>query len=169
MHFCKNYGKDLIIDEKVIVLNGSDKMRNYFKLITLSFFKTVTFVMFWNYLINFSVESTFLENKTASIWRLTPFNVVNKFIVKKCCIKAWRGDLTCKMSPKANGPTVLPAVDTRQHQGLFARLTSCFRKQNVGANGRVMPSHTVSRYYFISWISLDLSKYIVNESIYWNH
>ena len=54
------------------------------------------------------------------------------------------------MSPKANGPTVLPAVDTRQHQGLFARLTSCFRKQNVGANGRVMPSHTVSRYYFIS-------------------
>ena len=53
------------------------------------------------------------------------------------------------MSPKANGPTALPAVDTIQHQGFFARLTSCFRKQNVGANGRVMPSHTVSRYYFI--------------------
>ena len=53
------------------------------------------------------------------------------------------------MSPKANGPTALPAVDTIQHQGFFARLTSCFRKQNVGANGRVMPSHTVSRHYYL--------------------
>ena len=52
------------------------------------------------------------------------------------------------MSPKANGPsTALPAVDTIQHQGFFARVTSCFRKQNVGANGRVMPSHTVSTYH----------------------
>ena len=48
------------------------------------------------------------------------------------------------MSAKANGPTALPAVGTIQEEGLFSRLFACFRKQNISANGRVMPSNAVS-------------------------
>ena len=48
------------------------------------------------------------------------------------------------MSAKANGPTVLPAVDTIQEEGFFRRLFGCFRKKNIGANGRVVPSNAVN-------------------------
>ena len=48
------------------------------------------------------------------------------------------------MSAKANGPTVLPAVDTIQEEGFFRRLFACFRKKNIGANGRVVPSNAVN-------------------------
>ena len=47
------------------------------------------------------------------------------------------------MSAKANGPGTLPAVDTVQEQGYLGRLFSCFKKKNIGANGRVVPSNTV--------------------------
>jgi len=48
------------------------------------------------------------------------------------------------MSAKANGPTALPAVDTIQEEGFFRRLFACFKKKNIGANGRVVPSNAVN-------------------------
>ena len=48
------------------------------------------------------------------------------------------------MSAKANGPTSLPAVDTIQEEGLFRRVFACFRKKNIGTNGRVVPANAVN-------------------------
>ena len=47
------------------------------------------------------------------------------------------------MSAKANGPSTIPAVDTVQEEGFLGRLFSCFKKKNIGTNGRVVPSNTV--------------------------
>ena len=59
------------------------------------------------------------------------------------------------MSAKANGPTALPAVDTIQEEGLFRRLFACFKKKNIGANGRVVPSNAVNinNYFLIHFIT----------------
>ena len=50
------------------------------------------------------------------------------------------------MSAKANGPSTLPAVETLQDEGLLGRLFSCFKKKNIGTNGRVVPSNTVIKH-----------------------
>ena len=53
------------------------------------------------------------------------------------------------MSAKANGPSTLPAVETLQDEGLLGRLFSCFKKKNIGTNGRVVPSNTVIKHSLI--------------------
>ena len=52
------------------------------------------------------------------------------------------------MAAKANGPTVLPAVEMVEETGLASRLFNCCGKQNGGMNGRVMPSNAVSMILF---------------------
>jgi hypothetical protein len=52
------------------------------------------------------------------------------------------------MSAKANGPTSVPTVDTIQDESFLRRLSSCFRKKNMGANGRVVPSNAVNIDHF---------------------